>query len=184
MKNKEGSFRVIIIVMFLTMIIAFNWENWSWLSGSIHAILDPTAGALLNWEMTVGMLIIVMVITVITTLVQKYATDQDKLRELKKDQKKLQEEMKKHRSEPQKMKALQKKQMEMMPQTMKLSMRSIIDTGIPFVLFFRWFDDFFRVVEESTGAPVRFLGIFSWFWFYLIFTMVFSTILRKKMNVV
>jgi uncharacterized membrane protein (DUF106 family) len=184
MKNKEGSFRVILIVMFLTMIIAFNWDNWAWLKDSIHFILNPTAGALLDWKLEIGMAIIVLIITVLTTLVQKYATDQDKLKELKKEQKKLQAEIKKHKSEPKKMQELQRKQMEMMPKTMKLSMRGIIFTGIPFVLFFRWFDDYFTALEASTGLPVRFLGFINWFWFYLIVTLIFSSILRKKMNVV
>lgn len=180
--NKQGSFRTIIIVMIATMVIAFNWENWNWLKNSIHAVLDPTAGALLNWNLTIGMLFIVLLISFLTTIIQKYTTDQKALKELKDEQKKLQEEMKKHKTEPKKMQELQKKQMEMMPKTMKLSMRSIIYTGVPFVLFFRWFDDFFKALEAADG-PVRFLGFLSWFWFYLIVTMIFSSIIRKKLKI-
>jgi len=43
---------------------------------------------------------------------------------------------------------------------------------------------FFTAMEVATGAPVKFLGFFSWFWFYLIFTIVFSSIFRKWFDVV
>ena len=77
-----------------------------------------------------------------------------------------------------KMMELQKKQFSSMPEMMKLSMASIIYTGVPFVLFFRWFDDFF----ESIGDPT-FLGFLSWFWFYLILLMITGGILRKILKV-
>jgi uncharacterized membrane protein (DUF106 family) len=179
MKNKEGNFRVIGIVMFITMIIAFLWDQLTWIKGSVHAILNPTAGALLDWNLTLGMLIIVAIISLLTTLVQKYATDQKALKELKKEQKILQEEMKKFKEHPEKLMQLQKKQFEFLPKTMKLSMRAIIYTGIPFVLFFRWFNDYFMAIPDF-----RFFGFFSWFWFYLIFTLVFSSILKKYLDVV
>jgi uncharacterized membrane protein (DUF106 family) len=74
---------------------------------------------------------------------------------------------------------LQKRQFAMMPKQMKLSMRGIAYTGIPFILFFRWFTDYFT----ASGNPHFWLGL-SWFWFYLIFAMVFSSILRKWWDVV
>ena len=63
-------------------------------------------------------------------------------------------------------------------------MPAMIFTGIPFILFFRWFMDFFTAIEEATGAPVRFFGFLSWFWFYLIFTIIISSVLRKWFDVV
>ena len=71
-----------------------------------------------------------------------------------------------------------------MPKQMKLSMRTIIYTGIPFVLLFRWFSDYFLSLSEVTGEPVRFFGFMGWFIFYLIGTVVFSSILKKYMKVV
>ena len=125
------------------------------------------------------MLILVFIIALITTLIQKYATDQETLRELKKEQKIIQEEMKKYKDHPEKLIELQKKQFEFIPKTMKLSMRALVFTGVPFILLFRWFMTYF----SSIGDP-RFFGFLSWFWFYLIFTMIFSSILRKVMKVV
>jgi len=125
------------------------------------------------------MIIIVLIIALITTLVQKYATDQKTLRELKKEQKILQEEMKKYKDHPEKLMELQKQSFAFLPKTMKLSMRATAFTGVPFILFFRWFWDFFNAIPDF-----RFFGFLSWFWFYLIFTIIFSSIFRKVFDVV
>jgi len=124
------------------------------------------------------MLIIVFVITTITTIVQKYATDQKTLKEMRKEQKEMQKQMNEFKNNPDKLMELQKKQFAMMPKQMKLSMRAIIYTGIPFILFFRWFNDYFI----AAGSPRFWLGL-SWFWFYLIFAMIFGSFLRKWFDV-
>ena len=177
--NKEGSFASIIFVLAASMIIAFFWNKIPVLKDSVHGVLDPTAGALLIWNLNIGMLIIVFCIALFTSLVQKYATDQKTLKELKEEQKALQAEMKKYKDHPEKLFDLQKKQLQIFPKTMKLSMRAIMYTGIPFILFFRWFQGFFVML----GDPHIF-GFFSWFWFYLVFAMVFGSIFRKVLKIV
>jgi uncharacterized membrane protein (DUF106 family) len=162
----------------LSILIAGFWDKIPYLKSSIDWALNPTAGWLLNWNMTLGMFIVVFVISLISIIVQKYATDQKQLRELRKEQKLLQEEMKKFREHPEKMMELQKKQMAFLPQTMKLSTRAILFTGVPFILLFRWFNDFF------VANPYTFIGFLPWFWFYLIFTLIFTAILRKVLDVV
>lgn len=183
-KNKkgskgEGSFKIIIIVMILSLVIASLWDKVPWIKNSIHYLLDPSAGALLNWNLTIGMLIIIFILTLITTLVQKYATDQDTLKEIKKEQKEIQKQMKEFKDHPEKLMELQKKQFAMFPKQMKLSMRGIAYTGVPFILLFRWFYDYFAAI----GNP-KFFGFLGWILFYLIFAMVFSSILRKWWDVV
>ena len=176
---KEGSFMPLIIFMVISLVLAGLWDSVPAIKNSIHYILDPTAGALLNWNLNIGMLIVVLIITVITTVVQKYATDQKTLKELRVEQKEIQKQMKEFKNHPEKMMDLQKKQLAMMPKQMKLSMRGIIYTGIPFILFFRWFNDFFI----AAGSPKFILGL-GWFWFYLITALVISSILRKWWDVV
>ena len=185
-KGKEGSFMPIFFIMVISLVIAFAWDKpgFTFIPNSVNAVLNPTAGFLLNWNLTAGMLLIVLIITVLTTIIQKYATDQEALKELKKEQKILQAEMKKYKDHPEKVAELSKKQFQFIPKTFKLTSRAITFTGIPFILFFRWFNDVFTVMEATTGAPIKFLGFLSWFWFYLIFTMVFSSILRKTFKVV
>lgn len=170
--------RTLLIVTFISMLIAIFWNQVPFISQTVHYILDPTFGALLGWDLTFGMLIIIALLSLITTLVQKYATDQATLRELKKEQKLLQEEAKKYKDNPQKLLEFNKKQFELVPKTMELTMRPVMYTIVFFVLFFRWFADFFSAVD------FKFLGFLSWFWFYLIFSIIFSTIFRKILNVV
>jgi len=172
--DKEGSFKGPMIVLVISMLIAAFWNQLDFIRNLVSAALDPTAGFLLNWNLTLGMIILIFIITVITTLGQKYATDQETLREMKKEQKALQEEMKKYKDHPEKFMELQKESMKFMMPMMKLGMRPIVYTGIPLILFFRWFIDFFTLL----GNP-KFFGFFSWFWFYLLGSIIFSSILRK-----
>jgi len=183
-KNKEGSFRVIVIVMIASLFIAGNWDKWAWLKDGVHSILNPTLGLLLNWNMTIGMLIILFLMSYGLTLLQKYTTDQEELKKIKKDQKVIQKQMKELKDHPEKMMALQKEQMKMLPKQMKLGMRTIVYTSIPFIILFRWFNDYFAGVASTTGEAVRFFGTFNWFWFYFIFFMIFSMIMKKQMDVV
>lgn len=169
----------IFIVMIVSLALASLWDKVSFIKEGAHAILNPTAGVLLNWNITIGMSAIVLIISFFMTIIQKYATDQKILREMKEEQKILQEEMKKYKNHPEKVAELSRKQLEFIPKTMKLTMRPIVYTAIPLILFFRWFMDFFALMEGF-----RFFGIFSWFWFYLLGTMIFSSILRKMMKVV
>jgi uncharacterized membrane protein (DUF106 family) len=183
-EGKEGSFMPMFFIMIISLVIAFAWDKVPAIQNSVHAVLDPSAGVLLYWNLTIGMFLIVLIISFLTTFIQKYATDQKALRELKKQQKILQEEMKKYKDRPEKVAELSKKQLQFIPKTFKLTSRSIMYTGIPFILFFRWFTDVFTAMEAETGIPIRFLGFLSWFWFYLILTMIFSSILRKVFKVV
>jgi uncharacterized membrane protein (DUF106 family) len=178
-KKGKGGFLPIIIMMFASYLIFAFWDKIPFLKNGVHSALDPSFGALLQWNLTIGMIVIVLVISVITTLVQKYATDQKALKELRAEQKLLQEEMKKFKEDPAKIAELSKKQMEFFPRTFKLTSRSILFTGLPFILFFRWFSDFFTML----GNP-KFFGFLTWFWFYFIFTIVFSSFLRKWLKVV
>ncbi|MCA9487677.1 MAG: DUF106 domain-containing protein [Nanoarchaeota archaeon] len=177
--KKQGSFKVMFLVMLVSLVIASLWDKLPAIKNSIHYVLNPTAGALMNWNLTIGMLIVVLIISALTTVIQKYTTDQTELKRLKKEQKALQKEMKEHKSNPQKMAELQKKQMAFIPQQFKLQMGSIAYTAVPLILLFRWFGDYFGEIMTTTGEPVRFFGFLGWFLFYLIVTMVFSSLLKK-----
>ncbi len=176
---KEGSYTSLVIVMLVSLAIAGLWDAVPAIKIFVHSILTPSAGALLNWQLTLGMTIIVIILSLFTVIIQKYATDQETLKEMKKEQKILQLEMKKYKDDPQKVMELQKKSFEFIPKTMKLTTRSIAYTAVPLILLFRWFMDFF----EALGDP-KFLGFLSWFWFYLITFMIFSSIIKKIMKVV
>ncbi len=167
--------KTLLIVTFVSMLVALFWNQVPIISQTVHAVLDPSIGVLLNWNVTYGMIIVVIILSFIMTLVQKYGTDQETLKEMKKEQKILQAEMKKYKDNPDKLLELNKKQLEFIPKTMELTMRPVMYTMVFFVLFFRWFHDYFSEVE------FKFLGL-SWIWFYLIFSIIFGSIFRKVLK--
>lgn len=178
-KEKESSFKTFFIIMILSLAIAGMWDVVPLIKNSVHYILDNSFGYIISWNLVWGMLMIIILVSLFTVLIQKYATDQETLKELRKEQKLLQKEMKKYRNHPEKMMELQKKSFGFLPKTMKLSMRSIGYTAIPLILLFRWFSDIFI----SLNNP-KFFGFMTWFWFYILFFMVFSSILKKYLKVV
>lgn len=171
------SMNKLLIVMAISLVIAFYWDKVSFIKDPIHALFDPSVGALLNWNPHIGMLIIAAVFGLIMILVQKYTTDQETLRAIKKEQKLLQEEMKKHKDNQQKFLELNKKQLELIPKTMDITLRPIMYTSIPIILFFRWFNDYF------VANPVQIFGFLGWIWAYLILSIIFTSIFRKVFNV-
>jgi uncharacterized membrane protein (DUF106 family) len=179
-KAKEGGFGFIFIVLIVSLLIAGFWDKVPLIKNSVHSVLNPSAGLLLDSHLFWGMTFLVFLISLFMTLIQKYATDQETLKGLKAEQKELQKEMKEFKHDAAKVMELQKKQFEFIPLMMKHSMRPIIYTGIPIILLFRWFMDYF---SASAMEAYRFLGIFSWFWYYLVLSIIFSSILRKVLKV-
>lgn len=170
--------KTILIVMVVSLAIGGLWNHLPFIKDTIHAILNPTVGVLLNWNVDWGMVIITGLVVLGMTLIQKYTTDQETLRNIKKEQKLLQEEMKKYKDHPEKLMALQKKQLEFIPKTMDITMRPLAYTIIPIILFFRWFSDYFALHEG-----VKIFGLLGWLWAYLVFSIIFSMIFRKIFNV-
>ena len=176
--DEKGSFRGIFIVMIISLLIASFWNSFPLIKNSVNAILNPSAGALLNWNLTYGMIILTLILSLFMTLVQKYTTDQKTLREMKAEQKEMQAQMKKLEVGSKEHTELSMKSMKFMGPMFKLSMRPIMYTAIPIILLFRWFVDYFALVD------FKFFGFLSWFWFYLIGSIIFSSILRKILKVV
>lgn len=168
-------FKLMFLVLGISLAIASVWNSFPVIKETAHSILDPTAGALINWNTNIGFIIVIFISTLFTVLVQKFTTDQKELKKLRQEQKILREEMKKYRNHPEKMLELNKKQLEFIPKTFDLTTKSFVYTAIPFILLFRWFGDFLD--------GIRFFGFLSWFWFYFILTIILSSILRKILKV-
>ena len=163
-------------IMILGLVLTSLWNTVPIIKTTIHAVLDPTAGALLHWNLTFGFILFVAILTLITTIVQKYGTDQNALKTLREEQKLIQQQVKEHKADPAKQMELSKKSMELAMESMPLTMRPVLYTSIPFILFFRWFNDFF------TANPAKVFGL-SWIWSYLILAIIFSSIYRKMFKV-
>jgi len=169
-----------IIIFAIAMLIAFLWERRPIIKNTAHFLLDPTFGFLINWNMLWGLIIIVLFINIIITVVHKYTTDQDKLKELRTKSKEIQNQIKEAQKnqDQEKVSELSKQSFSQMGEQMKQSFGSMGYTAIPIILFFRWFGDFFTALDN----PDIFLG-FGWLGTYLIFSIIFSIVIRKVLKV-
>lgn len=141
------------------------------LGWSLHLSKEPRTAAL------IGIVFISFLITLLSTLVYKYFTDQNALKQIKEDNKKLQAQMKEHKGNVSKMAELQKEALQKgLIEPMKHQVKPLLITFIPFILIFGWL----RATYESTGDI--FLS-FGWFGTYIIFSIVFSIVLRKLLKV-
>jgi len=52
MVEQKSGFKIIIIVMLITLVIAGLWNKFTFIKNAIHFILDPSAGFLLDWNLT------------------------------------------------------------------------------------------------------------------------------------
>lgn len=165
--------RILFGLMILSFVIAGLWNKVPIIKQTAHAVLDPTFGSLLKWNVTIGIILITLIMNLLVTIVNYYTMDKETMREIKKEQELLKEEMKKFKDNPEKLMELQKKQFAFFPKTLEVTMRPAIYTFIPLILLIRWFSDFF------IQNPVKIFGFLSWFWAYLIMSIIFSSILRK-----
>lgn len=176
-ESKSGGFGIMFLIMLLSLGVAALWNDIPAVKSTVHFLLDPNVGVMLNWNATVGLLLVTAIITLITSILQKYLTDQDLLKSIKEEQKIVQQELKLVKGDQTKSMELSKKSMELTMKAMPMTMRPAMYTIIPFVLFLRWFNDYFTV------HPVYILGFMTWFWAYLIFSVIFSAIFRKILKV-
>ena len=170
--------KTLLIVILISFVLAGLWDKVAIIKLSVGYILNPTFGNLLNFNFLFGIILISFIITLILTLLQKFLTDQDALKNLKEEGKEIQKKMKEFRDHPDKILELQKRQFANLPKTFELTMKPLVYYSIPLILFFRWFSDYF----SAMGNPKIFIW-FGWLGSYIIFSIVFSIILRKLLKV-
>ena len=133
-------------------------------------------GFLLDWPPQHSLIFISFLLTLLITIAYKYLTDQKFLKKAKAELKELQKEIKELKHNPTRM---MEKQKELMQKNMKLmghSLKPSLFTLLPLIIIFSWL--------RSTYAPMgKILFGLSWIWVYIIFSIIFSLILRKILKV-
>ena len=105
----------------------------------LNQILEPILRPLLDSTSPfLALLIVSLFVSLLTTIVYKFATDQDKLRSLKADLKRYQKKMTANKDNPEKALKIQKDVMRVNGEYMKQSLRSTLYTFLPIILFFGW----------------------------------------------
>jgi uncharacterized membrane protein (DUF106 family) len=119
----------------------------------IDAIFNPVLGWIFALPPIFAILLLATVLALISTLLQKYLTDQAKMRRLKDDTKKYQEQMKKLRDDPEKLMKVQQKVMPIQMELMKESFKPLLVSLIPFLLVFFWLSNHFAFHPVEPGQP-------------------------------
>jgi len=120
-----------------------------------------------NANPILSIILVSIFITLISTLVTKWMTNQEHLKGLKDRQKELQNELKKCEGDECKMKEVQMEMLQITGTMMKSSFKPLLVTFIPFLILFYWVRGFYG---ELLGG---------WFWYYLIASFASSMIFRK-----
>ncbi len=112
-----------------------------------------------------------VVVTLVSTLAQKWLTNQEHLKSLKKRQKEIQKELKGCKDDKI-MKELNLEMMKIVGVMFKSSMKPMFVTIVPFLLLFMWLRGIYSPVMGS-----------SWIWYYIGYSVVASIVLRKVFKV-
>lgn len=119
----------------------------------------------------IAIIVLSLLVSLFTTLVNYFLTDQNRLREIKKRQKDLQGEIKAHQKagNHEKVLALNKEMMSYVGETFKHSMIPMLVTIVPILIFFSYLRTTFAATSIAS----------SWIWYYLIAAIFSSMIFRK-----
>jgi uncharacterized membrane protein (DUF106 family) len=115
------------------------------------SILNPILAPLLKLDPASAIAIISLLVSIISVLVYKFATNQEQMKYLKGEQQKLQKEMRTLRDSPEKMMKLQKVAMEKNMEYMKHSLKASLYTLIPMLLIFGWLNTHYAFYPLESG---------------------------------
>jgi len=101
-------------------------------------ILDPVLGPLLNFPTLLSVILLSFLISLVITIVYKYTTNQDLMKQLKAEMKEFQREIKELKKDPERAMQVQKKSMQTNMKYMTHSMRSTLFSIIPIIIIFGW----------------------------------------------
>jgi uncharacterized membrane protein (DUF106 family) len=144
-------------------------------------VLESFFNSIFGWAVEIspltGVVVVAFVMTLLVTLIYKFMTDQEAMKNLKQEMKDLRKEIKLAAQDPVKMAELNKISMEKSMQQMKQSLKPTLITMLPLIFVLGWL--------KTTYEPLtlNLFGITSSLWAYIALSVVFSIVLRKMMKV-
>lgn len=111
--------------------------------------------------------------TFFITLIQKYFTDQKRIKELKKIQKQYQKDMRELKGDIKKQAEINAEVMKLTGELFKHMMKPMLYTTAPMLFLFWWAKQIFVLSTLGSG----------WLWWYLGASIVSSMIIRKVLDV-
>lgn len=103
-----------------------------------ETLLDPIFSPLLSIPTLLSVFILSFLISLLITVIYKYTTDQNLMKQLKEEMKELQKKAKELKSQPEKAMQFQKQAMQSNMRYMKHSLKSTLYSFLPIILIFGW----------------------------------------------
>lgn len=139
---------------------------------------DLIFGWLVDINPLAALIIITFIMTLAVTLIYKYATDQEVMKSIKNEIKEIQKKVKEFKNQPDKVMKHNKELMEKQLVLFKQSFKPMLITLLPILFLFTWL----RATYGEMGELLPIIG-FKWLGTYIIFSIIFSLILRKLLKV-
>lgn len=148
----------------------------------LSGFLDPYMNPLLIRFGTLGFVAIIsFVVSLITILVYKYTTNQNLMKQLKHEIDDLNKQAKKHIQDQKKAMQIQKQMFDKQMIMMKHSFTSTFITILPIFILFSWLN---QHLNSDKILPLFIFGWkLGWLGSYILFALIFSTLLRKILKV-
>ena len=125
---------------------------------------------LINSYPTYSIIVLSAIVTLISSLVTKWLTNQEHLKGLKERQKQIQKDLKTCKPGDKLFEELQSELLQISMTTMKSSFKPLLVTFIPFLLLLGWI--------RSTYTTI----LPGWIWYYIISSLVASLVYRKMLK--
>ncbi|MEK6951595.1 MAG: EMC3/TMCO1 family protein [Nanoarchaeota archaeon] len=147
------------------------------------AFLSGFFDLIFGWAINLGapynLMIITFIITLFTTLIYKFTTNQERLKSIREEMKNIQNEIKGLKSSPEKMLEKQKQLSPLMMESYKHIFKPMLITFLPLILILGWLRETFT----TNGEDIKIIFGLSWLWSYILFSVIFSIIIRKVLKV-
>jgi uncharacterized membrane protein (DUF106 family) len=127
----------------------------------IDTVFNPVFGWMLRIPPVLAIILLALILGLISTLLQKYLTNQSKMRRLKDDTKKYQDQLKKLRDKPEEMMKVQQKVLPIQMELMKESFKPLLVSLLPFLLVFFWLSNHFAYHELQPNTRFGIAATFT-----------------------
>ena len=125
------------------------------------SFLDPVLGPVLLLPPLFGILLLSFFISLVITVIYKYTTDQNMMKQLKDEIKGFQKEIKELKSNPEKAMQVQKEAMKTNMKYMSMSMKATLITFIPIIFIFGWMSSHLALESLKPEEPFTVTMSFS-----------------------
>ena len=147
---------------------------------TLNSFFDPVFRFFFGWALGIhpvfGILFIALFITLFTTFIYKYSTNQVLLKRVREETQSIQKQLKETK-DIDKVKILHAQMQQHSIDSLKQNLKPMLFTFIPTALVYFWLS-----TQFATSGKILF-GVIGWLGTYILFTLLSSLLLRKLLKV-